>query len=153
MNTPVPEALAQALASEPTRPPNILRTVLAVQRAIGYVSPDAIGEIARHLGVTEADVAGVVSFYPVVRTREPGRHLIRLCVGESCVANHCARILTALGDELRIGLHARTPDGRFTLERVYCMGNCAVSPTLLIDEDLYGRVTPGDIPRLLEKYR
>lgn len=146
-------ALADAHKQAAGQPPNILRCLWAVQEAVGYVSPEWIGDIARHVGVTDADVAGVLSFYPDLRTRPCGRHLIRICMGESCLANHCTRILSALGEELRIGLNATTSDGRFTLERVYCVGNCAVSPSLMIDEEVYGRVAPSDVPALLEKHR
>lgn len=136
-----------------TDPPNILDTLLAVQGALGYVPPAAVPEIARALVVTEADVAGVLTYYPELRTHPPGRHLIRVCTGESCVANHCSRLLDALAEELRVGLGATTPDGRFTLEKVYCVGNCAVSPSVMIDEDVYGRVTPGDVSKLLQEYK
>ena len=145
--------VADALARCAAQPPNILQALLAVQQAVGYVPPDSIGDIARTLNVTDADVAGVLSFYPDLRTRPCGRHVIRICMGESCLANHCTRILSAFGDELRIGLNATTPDGRFTLERVYCVGNCAVAPSVMVDEEVYGRVTSADVPALLEKYR
>jgi NADH:ubiquinone oxidoreductase subunit E len=69
------------------------------------------------------------------------------------VANHCGSLLEALADELRIGIGATTPDGRFTLEKVYCVGNCAVSPSVMIDEDVHGRVAPGDVPGLLQDYK
>ena len=146
-------AVTGVLKGAPQEPPNILRSLLAVQEAVGYVPPGMIGDIARHVGVTDADVAGVLSFYPDLRTRPCGRHLIRICMGESCLANHCTRVLSSLGEELRIGLNATTPDGRFTLERVYCVGNCAVSPSVMVDDEVHGRVTPSDVPGLLEKYR
>lgn len=145
--------IADVLKGLPQEPPNILRSLLAVQEAVGYVPPETIGDIARHAGVTDADVAGVLSFYPDLHTRPRGRHLIRICMGESCLANHCTRVLSAMGDELRIGLNATTPDGRFTLERVYCVGNCAVSPSVMVDDEVHGRVTSSDVPALLEKYR
>ena len=135
------------------RRPTILGALLSVQDAHGSVPPEAVPDIARRLGMTEAQVTGVRSFYPDLRTRPPGRHIIRLCMGESCVANHCARLLASLGEELRLGLNATTSDGRFTLERVFCVGNCAVAPTVVIDEDVYGRVTATGVRRLLEKYR
>jgi NADH:ubiquinone oxidoreductase subunit E len=146
-------AVIDALKRVAQQPPNMLRSLLAVQEVVGYVPPGTIPAIAYHLGVTDADVAGVLSFYPHLRTRPRGRHLIRICMGESCLANHCTRVLSALGDELRIGLNATTPDGRFTLERVYCVGNCAVSPSIMVDDEVHGRVTPSDVPALLEKYR
>jgi NADH:ubiquinone oxidoreductase subunit E len=136
----------------PQVPPNILSCLLAVQEALGYVPHDAIPEIARSLDVTEADVAGVLSYYPDLRTGRPGRHVIRVCTGESCAANHCAKGLAALQDRLKIRVGETTPDGRFTLEQVSCVGNCAVGPSLVIDEDVYGRVGGADVARLLEAY-
>lgn len=145
--------LAAVLQHCTTRPPNILDTLLAVQGVLGHVPPPALPEIARALNVTEADVAGVLTYYPELRTHPPGRHLIRVCTGESCLANHCGLVLSALAEELRIGLGATTPDGRFTLEKVYCVGNCAVGPSVMIGEDVYGRVTPGDVAELLKGYK
>lgn len=145
--------LADVLRHCVTRPPNVLDTLLAVQAKIGYVPPSAVPEIARALTVTEAEVMGVLTYYPELRTHQTGRHLIRVCTGESCVANHCGCLLEVLAEELRIGMSATTPDGRFTLEKVYCVGNCAVGPSVMIDEDVYGRVTPEDVPRLLEGYK
>jgi NADH:ubiquinone oxidoreductase subunit E len=136
-----------------TSPPNILQTLLAVQQELGSVPPEAVPEIARTLDVTEADVAGVLSFYPDLRSKHAGRHLVRVCLGESCVANHCRSVLTALAEELRIGLGATTSDKRFTLEKVYCVGNCAVAPTVMIDDQVHGRVAPGDVPGILERYK
>jgi NADH:ubiquinone oxidoreductase subunit E len=135
------------------RPPNILEALLAAQDALGYIPSDAIAFIARQLEVTEAEVAGVLSFYPDLRRRSPGRHVVRICMGESCIANRGPRVLAALGEELRIGLNGTTPDRRFTLERVYCLGNCAVAPSVMIDEDVYGHVDATEISSLLDRYR
>ena len=136
-----------------TKPPNILQTLIAVQVELGHVPLEAVPELARALGVTEADVAGVLSFYPDLRTQPTGRHLIRVCTGESCVANHCSRVLDALRERLGIDVGQTTPDGRFTLERVYCVGNCAVSPTVMVDEQVHGRVVELDIGSLLNEYQ
>ena len=134
-------------------PPNVLDTLLAVQAKLGHVPPAALPEIARALEVTEADVMGVLSYYPELRTNPPGRHVIRVCTGESCMANRCGRLTEALAEELRIGMGATTPDGRFTLGKIYCVGNCAVGPSVMIDEDVYGRVAPTDVPELLKGYK
>jgi NADH:ubiquinone oxidoreductase subunit E len=147
--------LAEAL--EPFRPalpakPNILRTLLAIQSAMGHVPTTAIPQIAQVLGVTDAQVAGVLSYYSDLRTQSPGRHLIRVCIGESCTANHSGRVLRAIQDHVRIAVGDATPEARFTVEEMSCAGNCAVSPTVMIDEDVCGRVTPSDVPSLLEPY-
>jgi NADH:ubiquinone oxidoreductase subunit E len=137
----------------PPDTPNILKALLAVQSARGYVPTNAIPRIAQVLGVTDAQVAGVLSYYSDLRTQPPGRHLIRVCMGESCTANHGARVFRALQDYVRLTVGDLTQADRFTLEQMSCAGNCAVSPTVMIDADLCGRVTPSDVPSLLEPYR
>jgi NADH:ubiquinone oxidoreductase subunit E len=133
--------------------PNILRALLAVQSARGYVPTDAIPQIAQVLGVTDAQVAGVLSYYSDLRTQPPGRHLIRVCMGESCTANHGARVFHALQEYVRVTAGDPTQADRFTVEQMSCAGNCAVSPTVMIDADLCGRVTPSGVLSLLEPYR
>ena len=108
--------------------------------------------VAKILGVTSAEVAGVLSYYPDLRMSAPGRHVIRVCMGESCYANGCGRVLRELQERLRADVHETTPGGRFTIEPMSCAGNCAVSPTVIIDRDLYGRVLPSQLERMLERY-
>jgi NADH:ubiquinone oxidoreductase subunit E len=131
---------------------NILKTLMAVQSAIGHVPTRDIPQIAQMLGVTEAQVAGVLSYYSDLRTQSPGRHLIRVCMGESCMANHGGLVLRAIQDHVRVAVGNTMPGGRFTVEKMSCAGNCAVSPTVMIDEDLCGRVMPSEVPSLLEPY-
>lgn len=133
--------------------PNILKTLLVVQSALGHVPTSAIPQIAQALGATDAQVAGVLSYYTDLRTQSPGRHLIRVCMGESCMANHGGRILHAIQEYVGIAIGGITPGGRFTVAQMSCAGNCAVAPTVIIDEDLRGRVTPADVPSLLETYK
>jgi len=149
-------SLAETLEScRPVPPdkPNILKTLLAVQSALGHVPTSGIPQIAQVLGVTDAQVAGVLSYYSDLRTQSPGRHLIRVCIGESCTANHGSLVLRAIQEHVRVAVADTTPGGRFTVEQMSCAGNCAVSPTVMIDEDLCGRVTPSIIPSLLEPYK
>ena len=156
MTTQHGQRLAEALEScRPVPPdkPNILKTLLAVQSALGYVPTSGIPQIAQMLGVTDAQVAGVLSYYSDLRTQSPGRHLIRVCMGESCTANHGARVFLALQEYVRVTVGDPTQADRFTVEQMSCAGNCAVSPTVMIDEDLCGRVTPSGIQSLLEPYR
>ena len=155
MTTRYRASLAEALEScRPVPPdkPNILKTLLAVQSVLGHVPASAISQIAQVLGATDAQVAGVLSYYPDLRTQSVGRHLIRVCMGESCTANHGGRVLHAIQDHVRVAVGDTTPGGRFTVEKMSCAGNCAVSPTVMIDEDLRGRVTPSGVPSLLEPY-
>ena len=155
MTTRRKPGLAESL--EPCRPvppgkPNILKALLAVQSALGHVPVSAIPQIALVLGVSDAQVAGVLSYYSDLRIQSAGRHLIRVCMGESCVANHGGRVLRAIQDHLRVSVGDNEPERGFTLEQMSCAGNCAVSPTVMVDEDLHGKVTPSDVPSLLEPY-
>lgn len=144
--------LLQEHRPQPERPANMLRTLLSVQRVLGYVAPESVGTIADALGVTAADIAGVLSYYPDLHTKPRGRHVIRLCMGEACVANKAQRLLGHVRAELGIGLGETSSDGRFTLERVYCLGNCAVGPTLMVDDTIYGRMTGSEGSEILKSY-
>jgi len=130
---------------------SILQALLAVQDRYSFVPADAIGRIAHDVRATPAEVAGVRSFYPGVRTGKPGRHVVRVCVGEGCVANHGGRLLRALEHALGVRAGETTPDGRVTLERVYCVGACAVGPNAMVDDAVVGRLTEADVPALLER--
>ena len=116
-----------------------------VQGELGYVPAEAVPRIAAALGVTDSDVAGVLSFYHDFRTDPPGRHVIRFCMGESCLATHCEKSLEALRHAAGCGLGETSKDGRFTLEKVYCLGNCALSPSMLVNDELHGRFTPETV--------
>ena len=148
-------SLAEALeACRPVPPakPNILKMLLVVQSVLGHVPASAIPQMAQMLGVTDAQVAGVLSYYSDLRTQAPNRHLVRVCTGESCTANYGGRVLRAIQDHVRVAVGGTTPEGRFTVETMSCAGNCAVSPTVMIDEDVCGRVTPSGVQSLLEPY-
>ena len=137
----------------PPDSPNILKTLLAVQSALGHVPMSGILQIAQRLGVTDAQVVGVLSYYSDLRTQPTGRHLIRACMGESCMANHSARVLRAIQDYLCRAAGDASQAERFTVDTMSCAGNCALSPTVMIDNDIRGRVTPSDVSSLLESYR
>ncbi len=147
------EQVKEILAGVQGGPPNILKALLALQERLGHVPAEAIPDIAHALDTTTAQVAGVLSYYPDLRVTAPGRHLIRICMGESCYANGCGRLLRELQDRLRTDAGETTAGGKFTLDTMSCAGNCAVSPTMLVDRDLYGRVLPSQLETVLERYR
>ena len=137
----------------PPDKPNILKTLLAVQSALGYVPTSDLPQIAQVLGVTVAQVAGVFSYYSDLRTQPPSGHLIRVCMGESCMANHGVRVLRAIQDHVCVAVGGRTQAERFTVEQMSCAGNCAVSPTVIVDDEVHGRVVPSQVAALLERYK
>src|SRR5262249_11012994 len=152
-NARVLTALDSVLEKCVTSPPNILATLQAVQAAFGYVPLESVPPIASALGVTDSDVRGVLSFYHDLRTEKPGKHIIRFCLGDSCRATHCEKTLTALEKKLGCELGETSKDGKFTLEKVYCLGNCALSPNMMIGEEIYCRLTPKSAGEALGNHR
>lgn len=147
------EQVKEILAQEKTEPPNILKVLLVLQEKLGHVPVEAVPLIAHTLDMTTAQVAGVLSYYPDLRVTAPGRHVIKVCIGESCFANGCSRLLRALQDRLRTDVGETAAGGRFTLDTMSCAGNCALSPTMIVDRDLHGRLLRSQVEALLERYR
>lgn len=118
-----------------------------------YISDAAMRQIADELNVSRADVHGVVSFYHDFRTTPPGRHIVKICQAEACQSMG-SRALTAHAEQaLGVRLSDTTADGELTLEPVYCLGNCACSPAIMIDDRVYGRVDDEKFDRLVDQER
>jgi formate dehydrogenase subunit gamma len=131
------------------RPGSLLIVLHAVQQEFGYVPEEAVPLIADGLNLSRAEVHGVLSFYHHFRRAPRGRHLIQVCRAESCVAVHGEHLAAHAQQRLQIGFHETTDDGRFSLEPVYCLGNCACSPAIMIDDEPYGRVSPERFDALI----
>ncbi len=144
MNPSEARIVEAALQAGADRPGALLPILHAIQDRAGYIPPAALPVIGRRLNLSRAEVHGVVSFYHHFRSVAPGRHVVRICVAESCQAMGAADLSAHAQRTLGIGFHATSADGRFTLEPVYCLGNCACSPAMLVDGELQGRV---DAPR------
>jgi formate dehydrogenase subunit gamma len=130
-------------------PGPLLMVLHGVQDALGFIPPAAVPLIADALNLSHAEVHGVISFYHHFRGRAPGRHVLRLCRAESCQAMHSARLEDHVRARLGIDFGQTTPDGGITLEPVYCLGNCACSPAMTIDDEPQGRVTPERFDELI----
>lgn len=119
----------------------LLPILHGIQNAIGYIPAESVPIIARALNLSRAEVHGVISFYHYFRDTKPGEHIIQLCRAESCQSMGGKHLESHVRSKLGIDYHETTTDGKFTLEPVYCLGNCACSPAMLIDNEIYGRVT------------
>ena len=131
----------------------LLPILHAVQDSVGHISPAHVARIARALNLSRAEVHGVVSFYHYFRQHEPGRHVVHVCRAEACQAMHCEQTEQHARRELGVDYGGTSADGLFTLEAAYCLGNCAAAPTVMVDEKLYGRVTPERLAAILEDWR
>ncbi len=124
-----------------------------VQKRRGWVSDESIHDIAGMLGMTPAELDAVATFYNFIFRRSVGRHVVHICDSMVCWTVGYDPLLELLQKKLGIGLGGTTPDNRFTLLPAACLGACDRAPALLVDEDLYGPVTPEMVDGILEKYK
>jgi formate dehydrogenase subunit gamma len=124
------------------RPGPLIEILHAIQAALGYVPEGAIPVVAEGLNLSRAEVHGVVTFYHYFRHTPPGKHIVSLCQAEACQSMGAEGLTSHAKQRLGVDFHETTSDGRFSLEPVYCLGNCACSPAAMIDGRLYGRLTP-----------
>lgn len=139
--TQVADAVAAALSSCGSRPGPLLLVLHAVQDALGCVPDEAVEEIARGLNLSRAEVHGVITFYHDFRSAPAGRHILKICRAESCQAVGADALVDHAKRRLGVDFHETTSDGAITLEPVYCLGNCALSPALLVGSEIHGRMT------------
>ena len=118
----------------------LLPILHALQEEFGCIDAAAIPLLAAELNLSRADVQGVVSFYRDFRRTRPGRHILRICRAESCQALGGEALIAHARRHLQVDFGGTTADGTFTLEPVFCLGNCGLSPAMMIDGDLHGRV-------------
>jgi formate dehydrogenase subunit gamma len=114
-----------------------------IQDDLGWVPAESIPLIATALNLSRAEVHGVVSFYHDFRHTPPGRNVVRLCRAESCQAMGATALADHARKRLGVDFGGTSPDGTYSLEAVYCLGNCACSPAATINGELYGRMTPA----------
>lgn len=148
------KARLEALAERyPTRQALLLPALWMVQEAHGWVPPEGIAEVAEQIGLTPATVRGVVSFYTMYHTHPVGRHFIQVCTTSPCNMCGAEDVVRALLEHSGCGeVGATSPDGRFTVIEVECLGACAFVTPLLIDDDFIESVTPESVPALLARY-
>jgi formate dehydrogenase subunit gamma len=142
-------SIVERLKDEPGA---LLPVLHAVQDALGYIPPAAVPIIAEGLNLSRAEVHGVISFYHYFRDTKPGRHTIHLCRAEACQSMNQKATEAHAKQKLGVDYHGTTPNGAFTFEPVYCLGNCAASPAMMVDGELYGRVTPDRFDDIVSKW-
>lgn len=146
----VSTVIIDALIAKHQHQPGALMPLLhAIQDTVGSVPESCYTSISKALSLSVAEVHGVVTFYHHFRTHKPGRHIMQICRAESCQAMGSEALEAHAKQCLGIDYHETTADGAITLEPVYCLGNCALSPSVMIDEEVYGRVSPAELDALI----
>jgi formate dehydrogenase subunit gamma len=141
----------EALSRHADTPGALLPIFHAVQDQLGYVPPESLERIARAVNLSRAEVHGVLSFYHDFRTSRPGRHVVRICRAEACQSMGADALAEHAESRLGVGFRQTRPDGAVTLEPVYCLGNCACAPSMLVDGRLFGRVAPERFDAILQE--
>ena len=145
--------LEQLFTQYPTKQACLLPALWMVQQTRGWISEPAIAEVADVLGLTPAYVKGVVTFYTMYHTHPVGRHFIQVCTTTPCNICGAEDVVKALLRETGCGeLGATSPDGRFTVIEVECLGACGFATPILVDDDFIESVTPEKVPGIVKRY-
>lgn len=152
MPTVVSQARIQSIIDEhqPLEGP-LLPILHALQHDFGYVPNEAIEPLCQALSLSRADLQGVISFYHSFRQCPGGKHTLQVCRAEACQAMGSRELEANIKTLLGIDYHQTTPDQLITLEPVYCLGNCACSPNIRVDNHIYGRVDKHRVSEIVEE--
>lgn len=147
------EKIEAHIASHKNVPGALLPLLHAIQDDIGYVPESVYPQISKALALSVAEVHGVVTFYHHFRTHQKGKHVLQVCRAESCQAMGSSSLEEHTKKYLNVDYHQTTNDGAITLEPVYCLGNCALSPAVMLDDEVHGRVDSLKIIDLINEVR
>jgi len=134
-------------------PSDLVPVLQRTQETLGYLSPDAVRRVARWLKLSESDVYGVATFYAQFRFTPPGRHRVRVCLGTACHVKGGVQMLETLERRLQVSPGETTADGEYGLERVACLGCCALAPVVTIDDTIHAQMSVLKLQELLDGVR
>ena len=145
--------LEEFINSLGTKKGTLIEILHKAQNIFGYLPRDVQLYIARKLGISGAEVFGVVSFYSYFTTKPEGRHTISVCMGTACFVRGADKIIESIKEKLEVESNETTKDGLFTLKDIRCLGACGLAPVMMIDDKIYGRVKEDDLDGILNSYR
>lgn len=123
------------------------------QELFGYLPEEAQKKISKELNIPMAEIYGVATFYSRFTLKPRGEHTIGVCLGTACYVKNAQLVFERIQKELNVEPGETTDDNKFTLTATRCLGCCGLAPVMMIDEDVYGKLVPDDIPEILKKYR
>jgi len=130
----------------------LIQLLLDIQGEFNWISQDAIQRISERLGIPVSQIYRVASFYKAMSLTPRGKHVINVCMGTACHVRGATRIINKLEESLGIKTGETTEDRNFTLERVNCLGCCALGPVMVVDKDYHGKMTPAKVEAVLKEY-
>ncbi len=147
------EELAQYVEVWKDKPGNLIMILHKVQEEYKYVPREVALELSKKLNVPLAKIYGVITFYHLFKLKKPGRHNIQVCLGTACYLKGSGDIMHELENILHIGVNTVTPSGDFSIEGVRCVGCCGLSPVMVIDGEVFGKLTKDKLPEILAKIK
>jgi NADH-quinone oxidoreductase subunit E len=144
------EVLEKILKDRRSQPQQLVEVLQDVQEVFGYIPQEVMATVSRELGVPLIQVSRVAHFYKAFSLQPRGRHIVTVCMGTACHVRGATRMIDLVRGELGIGPGETTPDRMFTLERVNCLGACALGPVVVLDGAYHPKMTPNKLRRLLE---
>ncbi|MGB9812562.1 MAG: NADH-quinone oxidoreductase subunit NuoE [Thermovenabulum sp.] len=130
----------------------LLQALQEAQGIMGYLPLDVQKKVAESLNVTLSEVYSTITFYSFFNIKPRGKYQIRVCLGTACYVKGANKVLERFEQELGIKVGDTTDDIKFSLDACRCVGACGLAPTVIINEDVYGRLTPDKVPEILKKY-
>ena len=135
------------------QPGAVIPILQEIQDAYGYVPPVAVTRISEIMSVPAGEIYGIVTFYSQFRLKPVGKHIIKVCHGTACHLNGAERIAHALARETGAEEGETSPDGMITVERVACIGCCSLAPCIMVDDEVHGRLTSGEVNNIVKKIK
>ena len=145
------QAVHSIVSQGPKGPDALIPLLQAVQRKLSYIPEEAIVAISERTGIATSEVFGTMTFYAQFRLEPQGRNLIQVCRGTACHVRGAVAVLSALERVLGIKDGETTSDMEYTLETVACVGACALAPTMVMNEEVYGQMTPVKVEEMFSK--
>ncbi len=142
---------SEIVAAHGAKPELLVQVLATIVKRFGWVPGDTIRQLANELNLSRADVHGVVEYYEDFRTVEPGKHVVKICQAEACQAMGSEKLTRYAEQSLAMSLHDTEKD--ITLEPVYCLGNCACSPAVMVDGKTFGRVNEKRFNEIIDAMR
>ena len=149
INQDLQEKVDTLIEANKQLPGALMPLLHAIQDDIGFVPEFSYSQISKALNLSVAEIHGVVTFYHHFRSHKPGRHLMQICRAESCQSMGSEALEAHAKQCLNVDYHQTTADDAITLDEVYCLGNCALSPAVMVDNEVYGRVSIADLDALI----
>ena len=147
------EKLRKVIAEYKDVPGATMPILQAAQNIYGYLPEEVQIIIAEELDVPVSEIYGVASFYAQFTMNPKGKYQISVCLGTACYVKGSANVLQAIETKLGIKPGGITPDGKFSLNACRCVGACGLAPVMMINDDVYGRLTPKEVGPILDKYQ